>query len=158
MGRKNLYYSIFSDSFGLSLLVILGGGAITWAFDIIGWLISAAIARRFSERYWKFEHQDAGGIGEFFGGENAYGSMFWSFVDFYLTWSGYWNERTNGGKFGLKLTILPDGTLDKVDADFGGYPAKAAAPYRLPFEPGRLVFCPQAHNGASGHNYRKGFI
>lgn len=158
MGRKDRYYSIFSDSFGLSVLVILGGGVITWAFDIIGWLISGALARRLSDRYWKFEEEGAGGIAEFFGGENAYGSLFWSFIDFYLTYGSFWEERTNDGKFGLKSKIQADGTLEKVEITFNGYPAKASSPYRLPYEPGRLVFCSQAHNGFSGHNFRKKLI
>jgi hypothetical protein len=159
MGRKERYYSIFSDSFGTSVLVILGGGAITWAFDIIGWLISGAFARRLSDRYWKFESNDfTGGVGEFFGGENAYGSLFGSFKEFYDNWGSFWEEKTDNGKFGLKAKILTDGTLENGETTFKGYPEKESSPYRLPFEPGRLVFCPQAHNGFSGHNYRKGLI
>jgi len=159
MGRKNNYYSIFSDSFGTSFLVILGGGLFTWAFDIIGWLISGAFARRLSDRYWKFESTDfVGGVGEFLGGENAFGSLFGSFTDFYSTWGGFWEENTDNGKFGVKAKILPSGTLENVETTFKGYPPKAYSPYLLPFEPGRLVFCTQAHNGFSGHNFRKGQI
>lgn len=159
MGRKERYYSIFSDSFGISVLVILGGGVITWAFDIIGWLISGAVARRLSDRYWKFKSDDfGGGLGEFFGGENAYGSLFFSFIEFYSTWGGFWEGKTNDGKFGLKTVLHLDGTAETQDATFAGYPTKAKSPYRLPFGNERLVFCPQAHNGFSGHNFRKGRI
>ena len=159
MGRKERYYSIFSDNFGISVLVILGGGVITWAFDIIGWLIAGATARRLSDRYWKFESDTfGGGLGEFFGGENAYGSLFFSFIEFYGTWGGFWEGRTDDGKFGLKAVWQPDATLENREATFNGYPAKAHSPYRLPFEPGRLVFCPQGHNGFASHNFRKGNI
>jgi hypothetical protein len=159
MGRRERYYSVFSDSFGISVLVILGGGAITWAFDIIGWLISGAIARRLSDRYWKFESDKfTSGVAEFFGSDNAYGALFWSFIDFYLTWGDFWDGRTNDGKFGLKQKLLPDGTFEKVDATFNGYAPKASSPYKLPFAPGRLVFCSQGYHGFSGHNYRKSLL
>lgn len=152
MGRKERYSSIFSDpSWGVAL-TLLEGTIITWAFDIIGWLVAGAFARRLSDRYWKWEG------GSFIAGENAWGALPWSLIGFYSTWGGFWEEKTDRGKFGLKTKILPTGILEKVEATFSAYQPKATSPYRLPFEPGRLVFCAQAHNGYSGHNFRKGQI
>lgn len=152
MGRKERYISFFSDiSWGV-VLTLLEGTLITWAFDIIGWLIAGAFARRLSGWYWEWD-----GSG-FIAGENAWGALLWSLINFYSTWGSFWEEKTDGGKFGLKAKILPIGTLENGETTFNGYAPKANSPYRLPFEPGRLVFCTQGHNGYSGHNFRKAQI
>lgn len=153
MGRKDLYYSIPTDSFGLSVLVLLGGAGITWAFDITGWLISAAIARRFSDRYWTCDSAS-----EFVAGDNVVGGLVWSFIDFYFTWGGFWEGKTRDGKFGMKAKFVAHDDIARTEVSFNGYPAKASSPYLLPFEPGRLVFCSQGHNGFSGNNFRKGLV
>lgn len=160
IGRKNWYYSIFSGNFGITVLSVLIGGAFTFAGEVVAWLLAGALGRRLSDRYWRFESNNAGdGIVEFLSDENAFGGfLLWSYVEFYSTWGNFWEGRTDDGKFGLKLVNNADGAVDKQQIEFSGYAPQASSPYKLPFEPERTVFCQQAHLGFSSHNFNTGLI
>jgi hypothetical protein len=126
IGRKNWYYGVFSGPFGISVLSILIGGAFAFAGEVIAWLLAGAVARRLSGRYWGFESDNFGdGVLEFLGDKNAFGSfLLWSYIEFYTTWGGFWEGKTDGGKFGLKAVPEAGGGLKHEDATFRGYPAK----------------------------------
>lgn len=160
LGRGSWYYSVFSGNFGISVVSILLGGGITFAGEVVAWLLAGALGRRLSERYWRFDSNNAGdGIVEFFSDKNAFGGfLFWSYVEFYGTWGSFWEGRTDGGKFGLKLVAHPDNTTEKTQISFAGYGPKISSPYKLPFEPDRTVFCQEAHLGFSSHNFNTGLI
>ena len=159
LGRKDLYYQVFSDNFGLTVLAILSGGAITYAFEFIGWLLSGAVSRGFSDRYWKFESEGFSLVTEFLGDKNAFGGILLnSHKEFFTTWGDFWAGKTDKGAFGVKVSKDQDGKITRQEIKFKGYPEQSSSPYKLPFPKSKPVLCLQSHQGFSSHNYRKGQI
>ncbi len=160
LGRKELYYGVGSGNYVIPGLIILLGGVITFSFEMIGWLLAGAIARKISDKYWDFQAEDfVGGAVEFLKGENAFGSVFLnSYLEFMGTRGSFWSGKTDKGKFGVRLVPSLSGITERNEIVLFEYPDKAASPYKLPFPSGRNVFCVQGHNDISSHHYRNGMI
>ena len=159
-GKKEWYFTFGARHWTLPPLLILFGGTITFAFELIGWLLAGAVARKISTKYWEFSDAEFTTIvSEIFGGKNAYGSfLFNAYLDFTAARDSLYHGNTDDGKFGVKFVVSANGEMERQAVDFVGYPNKATSPYKLPFPSGQLVFCCQGHNGISSHTYILGKI
>jgi hypothetical protein len=160
LGRQDLYFTFGPRHWTLPPLVILLGGTITFAFEIIGWLLAGAVARKISTKYWEFsDNEFLTIVKEIATGKNAYGSfLLHAHLDFIAARDSLWHGNTSKGKFGVKMVLKADGSLESQPAELFEYPDKSTSPYKLPFPGGQLVFCSQAHNGISSHTYLLGRI
>jgi len=159
-GKKEWYFTFGARHWTLPPLLILFGGSITFAFELIGWLLAGAVARKISTKYWEFtEAEFTTIISEIFGGKNAYGSfLFNSYIDFSAARDSLFHGNTDKGKFGVKLVATPNGEMERQEVELFEYPDKTTSPYRLPFPEGQVIFCTQGHNGISSHTYILGQI